>query len=40
LEYSNPEAMSAYASQAAHVTLTPGQKTQVSLDLIHVAKGN
>jgi hypothetical protein len=40
LEYSNSEAMSAYASQAAHVTLTPGQKTQVSLDLIHVAKGN
>jgi Carboxypeptidase regulatory-like domain len=39
LEYGNPEAYGLYASQAAHVTLTPNQKAQVSLDLIHVGKG-
>lgn len=38
LEYANPEAYAPYASQAAHVTLTPNQKAQVSLDLIHVGK--
>jgi hypothetical protein len=40
LEYANPDAYGPYASQAAHVTLTPNQKTQVSLDLIHVGKGD
>ena len=36
LEYANPDVIESYASQAAHVTLTPNQKAQVSLDLIHV----
>ncbi len=39
LEYGNPEVLQAYASQAAHVTLAPGQKAQVTLDLIHTGKG-
>ena len=34
LEYKNPEAMSAYASKAAHVVLGAGQKTAVRLELI------
>ncbi len=38
LEYTNPDALSAYASRAAHVTLAAGQQAQVSLDLIHVGK--
>ena len=38
LEYANPEAFAPYASKAAHVTLTPNQKAQVSLELIHVGK--
>jgi hypothetical protein len=40
LEYTSPDALAAYASQAAHVTLMPNQQAQVSLDLIHVAKGD
>ncbi len=40
LEYANPDAYAPYASQAAHVTLTPNQKAQVSLDLISVGRGN
>ena len=39
LELNNQDVIDTYASQAAHVTLTPGQKTQVQLDLIHVGKG-
>ena len=39
LEYANPDALAPYASQAAHVTLAANQKAQVSLDLIHVGKG-
>jgi len=39
LEYANPDALAPYASQAAHVTLTANQKAQVSLDLIHLGKG-
>jgi hypothetical protein len=39
LEFANPEALQAYASQAAQVTLTPGQKAQVVLDLISTGKG-
>ena len=39
LEYTNPDALSAYASQAAHVTLTANQQAQVSLDLIQIGKG-
>ncbi|HUI83339.1 MAG TPA: carboxypeptidase-like regulatory domain-containing protein [Candidatus Binatia bacterium] len=38
LEYSNPEALEPYASQAAHVTLDANQKAQVALDLIHTGK--
>ncbi len=39
LEYTNPDALSAYASQAGHVTLSANQQGQVSLDLIQVGKG-
>ena len=39
LEYTNPDALSSYASQAAHVTLSAGQQGQVSVDLIEVGKG-
>jgi hypothetical protein len=38
LEYSNPDVMDAYASQAAHVTLTAGQQAQVQVDVIHAGK--
>ena len=40
LEYSNPDVLQAYASQAAHVTLAPNQKTQVVLDLIRTGDGD
>ena len=40
LEYSNPDATQPYASQAAHVTLSPNQKTQVVLDLIRTGDGD
>ncbi len=40
LEYSNPEALQPYASQAAQVTLSPNQKTQVNLDLIRTGSGD
>jgi hypothetical protein len=40
LEYTNPDALEPYASQAAHVTLSANQAAQVSLDLIHVQKGD
>ena len=36
LEYTNPDVLASYASQAAHVTLSAGQQSQVSLDLIQV----
>ncbi len=38
LEYSNHDALQPYASQAAQVTLSPNQKTQVSLDLIRTGE--
>ena len=38
LEYSNSEVMDAYASRAAHVTLTAGQSAQVQVELIHAGK--
>ena len=38
LEYANADAYTPYVSQAAHVTLAPNQKAQVSLDLIHIGK--
>jgi hypothetical protein len=40
VEYSNPDVLQAYASQAAHVTLAPNQKTQVALDLIRTGDGD
>jgi len=39
LEYTNPDALSTYASSAAHVTLSANQPSQVSVDLIQVGKG-
>jgi len=39
LEYTNPDALAPYASQAAQVTLSANQQAQVSLDLIPVGKG-
>ena len=36
LELSSQDVIETYASQAAHVTLTPNQKAQVQLELIHV----
>ncbi len=39
LELSSQDVIDTYASQAAHVTVTPNQKAQVQLDLIHVGKG-
>ena len=39
LELSDQDVIDSYASQGAHVTLTPNQKAQVQLDLIHVGKG-
>jgi Carboxypeptidase regulatory-like domain len=39
LEYSNPDMLQPYASQAAHVTLSPNQKAQVTLDLIRTGDG-
>ena len=38
IEYSNPDVLAAYASQAAHVVLSPNQNAQVSLDLIKLGK--
>lgn len=39
LELGDQDVIDTYASQAAHVTLTPNQKAQIQLDLIHVGKG-
>lgn len=39
VEYTNPDALSSYASQAAHVTLSSGQQGQASVDLIEVGEG-
>jgi hypothetical protein len=39
LEYTNPEALQSYISQAAHVTLSPNQKSQVALGLIRREAG-
>ena len=40
IEYANPNVLQAYASQAAHVTVSPNQKTQVALDLIRTGDGD
>jgi hypothetical protein len=34
LEYKNPEAMSGYMSKAAHVTLSPNQKANLSVEMV------
>ena len=39
LEYSNPDVLQNYISQAARVTLLPSQRTKVALELIHTAEG-
>ena len=39
LEYSNPDALQNYLSQAAHVTLAPGQQANVGLELIRTGEG-
>ena len=35
IEYANPDVLQNYISQATHVTLAPGQRARVTLDLIH-----
>ena len=39
IEYANGDALQPYASQAAHVTLSPNQETHVTLNLIHSRDG-
>ncbi len=39
LEYANPDVLQPYASQAAHVTLSPNQETHVLLNLIRTGEG-
>ena len=39
LEYTSPDVLQAYASQAVHVTLSPNQKSQITLDLIRTGEG-
>jgi Carboxypeptidase regulatory-like domain len=36
LEYSNRDVLESYVSQAAHVTLSPGQRAKVTLELIRI----
>jgi hypothetical protein len=40
MEYGNPDVLQPYASRAAHISLSPNQQAQVSVDLIHVGKGD
>ena len=40
MEYSNPDVLQGYASQASHVTLSPNQNAQVVVDLIRTGKGD
>ncbi len=35
IEYTRPDALQPYASQATHVTLSPNQDARVLLNLIH-----
>jgi hypothetical protein len=37
IEYRNREALSAYLSHAAHITLSPEEQARITVDLIHVA---
>ena len=38
LEYRNPEVLASYVSNAAHVTVAPGQDAKVNLELIRLGK--
>ncbi len=40
MEYGNPDVLQAYASQATHVTLSPNQNAQITVDLISPGKGD
>jgi hypothetical protein len=40
VEYANPDVLQNYISQAAHVTLVPGQTAHVKLDLIRTAESS
>jgi hypothetical protein len=39
MEYSNSDVLRGYASEAAHITLSPNQNAQVVVDLIRTGKG-
>jgi hypothetical protein len=39
IEYSNPDVLQNYTSQAAHVTVAPNQRTKVTLELIRIGEG-
>jgi hypothetical protein len=39
VEYSNPEVLRSYSSQATAVTISPGQTTKVTAQLIHAGEG-
>ena len=40
LEYSNPDVLQNYISQATHVTLAPGQRARVTLELIRTGESS
>jgi Carboxypeptidase regulatory-like domain len=40
IEYSNPDVLQNYTSQAAHVTLAPGQRATVTLELVHTGESS
>src|SRR5580704_3731463 len=40
IEYSNPDVLQNYSSQAAHVTLAPGQRATVTLELVHTGESS
>ena len=39
VEYSNPEVLRSYTSQATPITITPGQTAKVTAQLIHTGTG-
>ena len=40
IEYDNPEALQPYLSQATHVTLSAGQTSKVSLNLVKTGESS
>jgi len=40
IEYSNPDVLQNYVSQAAHVTLAPNQRATVTLELVHTGESS